>query len=95
MPPGVRSVPYAPLKDIDFTGKKKKSSESGKASSSSSSKKKQVPQASESEQLQFLNALASCLGAKPAVLAVIPGHRDAYIPASLAPELLMVLYDLY
>ena len=94
MPPAIRLVPYAPLKDIDFIGKKRKSCESG-ASSSSSSSKKPVREATESEQMQFLNALASCPGAKPAVLVVTPGYCDAYIPTSLAPELLMVLSDLY
>ena len=33
--PAIRSVPYAPLKDIDFIGKKRKSCESGATSSSS------------------------------------------------------------
>ena len=89
-----RSVPYAQLKDIDFIGKKRKSCESG-ATSSSSSSKKLVPEASESEQMQLLNALASCPGAKPAVLAITPGFCDAYVPVSLAPELPMVLSDLY
>ena len=55
MPPAIRSVPYAPLKDIDFIGKKKKSCKS-RATSSSSSSKKPVPDASESEQMQFFNA---------------------------------------
>ena len=45
--------------------------------------------------MQFLNALASCPGAKPAVLAVTPGFCDAYVPVSLAPELPMVLSDFY
>ena len=63
-------------------------------SNSSSSSKTSVREVSESEQMQFLNALASCPGAKPAVLAVTPGYCDAYVPASLAPELLMVLFNL-
>ena len=94
MSPAICSVPYAPLKDIDFTGKKRKSCKSG-ATSSSSSSKKPVPEASESEKLQFFNALAPCPGTKSAVLAVTPVHCDAYVPASFAPELPMVLSDLY
>ena len=70
--------------NIDLIGKKRKSCESGATSSSSSSKKP------ESEQMQFLNALDLC----PRVLAVTPGYCDAYVPASLTPELPMVLSNL-
>ena len=45
--------------------------------------------------MQFLNALASCPGANPAVLVITPGYCDSYVPAYLAPELPMVLCDLY
>ena len=45
--------------------------------------------------MQFLCALASCPGAKSAVLAITPGYCDAYITASLAAELPMVLSNLY
>ena len=93
MPPAIRSVPYAPPMDIDFIGKKK-SCESG-ATSSSSSSKKPIPEALESEQMQFLNALALCPGAKPGVLVITFGYCDTYVPVSLAPELPMVLSDLY
>lgn len=78
----MQSVLYAPVKDIDFIRKKRKSCESG-ATSNSSSSKKPVPEASESEQIQFLNVLASCPGAKPAVLVVTPGYCDAYVPLYL------------
>ena len=67
MPPAIRSVPYAPPKYIDFIGKKK-SCKSGATFSSSS--KKPILEALESEQMQFLNALALCPGAKPGVLAI-------------------------
>ena len=76
----VSSICTTKSTNIDFIGKKRKSCESGATSSSSSSKKP------ESEQMQFLNALDLCPGAKPAVLAVTPGYCDAYVPASLAPE---------
>ena len=39
--------------------------------------------------------LTSCPRAKPAVLAVTFGYCDAYVPASLTPQLPMVLSDLY
>ena len=81
----VSSICTTKLTNIDLIGKKRKSCESG-ATSSSPSSKKPVREASESEQMQFLNALDSCPGAKPAVLAVTPGYCDAYVPASLAPE---------
>ena len=87
----VSSICTTKSNNIDFIGNKSKSCESG-ATSSSSSSKKPVCEASESE--QFLNALDSCPGAKPAVLAVTPGYSDAYVPASLAPELPMVLSNL-
>ena len=79
--------------DIDFIGKKRKSCKSG-ATISSSSSKKPVPEAPESEQMQFLNALAMCPGAKPALLAITCGYCAAYA-ASLALELPMVLSNLY
>ena len=89
----VSSICTTKSTNIDFIGKKSWSCESG-ATSSSSSSKKPVSEASESEQMQFLNTLDSCPGAKPAVLAVTPGYCDAYVPASLAPELPMVLSNL-
>ena len=81
----VSSICTTKSTNIDLIRKKKKSCESG-ATSSSSSSKKPVRESSESEQMQFPNALDSCPGAKPAVLAVTPGYCDAYVPASLGPE---------
>ena len=57
------------------------------ATCSSFSSKKPVLKALECEKMQFLNDLASCPGAKPAVLAITLGICDASVPASLAPEL--------
>ena len=65
------------------------------AGSSTSPAKKSICPPTETEQKQFFSSLASCTGAKPAVLAIVPQHCDAYVPASLAPELPMVLSDLY
>ena len=105
LPPAVKSVPYAPVKDIEFIGKKRKVMSSAKklsdkgndhGSTSSPLKKKACPCApTEQEQSKFFNSLSSCTGAKPAVLALVPPHCDDYVPTSLAPELPSVLSDLY
>ena len=131
LPPAVKSVPYAPVKDIGFIGKKRKVMSSAKKSSdhcgtsaaekcdegnisdtkkcdqgnisagatetsSSPLKKKACLHApTEQEQSEFFNSLSSCIGAKPAVLALVPPHCDNYVPTSLAPELPNVLSDHY
>ena len=72
MPSAIWSIPYAPLKDTDFNRKKRKSCKSGATSSSSTFP---VSKTSESEQMQFFNALASCPGAKsqywPLLLVIV------------------------
>ena len=105
LPPAVKSVPYAPIKDIGFIGKKRKvtsrvsdhdraSTSANKEGSPSPLRKKACPP-TEQEQSQFFDSLSSCTGAKPAVLALVSPHCDNYVPASLAPELPVVLSDLY
>jgi hypothetical protein len=103
-------VPYAPVKDIGFIGKKRKGISSAKKSSnhgstsasagatetSSPLKKKACPCVpTKQEQSDFFDRLSACTGAKPAVLALVPSHCDDYVPTSLAPELPNVLSDLY
>ena len=101
LPLAVTSIPCAPIKENDFIGKKGKErgSESDGSIRSSSScpslSKKQICTPIESEEKQLFTSLASCAGAKPAVLAVVPMHTDAYVSTSLAPELPMMLSDLY
>lgn len=100
MPPSVKSVPYSPVREIDFIGKKSKGSTVDtsvpKCSAAPSSKtSKKVPPPTHTELSQFFSSLAACSGAKPAVLAVVPAHCDKYVPTSLSPELPMVLSDLY
>ena len=92
MPPAMKSVPYSPVKDIEFVGKKRKNSE---VSISIPAAKRNIPPPSSTELSQFFDSLASCSDAKPAVLAVVSPYCDAYVPSSLAPELPMVLSDLY
>ena len=83
---------YSPVKDIEFVGKKRKNSE---VSISIPAAKRNIPPPSSTELSQFFDSLASCSDAKPAVLAVVSPYCDAYVQSSLAPELLMVLSDLY
>ena len=105
LPPAVKSVPYAPVKDISFIGKKRKVMNSATKSSDHSAtetpsplkKKACLCAPTEQEQYKFFNSLSTCIqsGAKPAVLALVPPHCDEYVPTSLAPELPTVLSDLY
>ncbi len=43
----------------------------------------------------FFYSLASCKTAKPAVLSVVPGYCEKYIPSALNADLPQVLTDLY
>lgn len=98
MPTGIRSVAYAPVKDIDFIGKKRKARKSDVDNSTrgtNNNKKKKYSQPSEEEKKQFLNSLASCQTAKPAVLSVVRDHCDRYVPCTFDADLLLVLSALY
>ena len=69
LPPAVKSVPYTPVKDIGFIGKKRKvTSEVSDhvRGSTSPPLKKKVCQPSEEELSQFFSSWSSCAGAKPA-----------------------------
>ena len=99
MPPAVRSVSYSPIKEIDFIGKKKKAStmlsNDSSTSNSSRSKRRKLDVPSSEQKKQFLDSLASSKSAKPAVLSVIAGYCDKYIPSALSLDLPAVLTDLY
>lgn len=99
MPPAVRSVPYAPIKEIEFIGKKKKAASLAATDPStcpsSSSKRRKIDVPTDDEQKQFLDSLASSSKAKPAVLSVLPGYCDRYIPSALSSDLPLILTDLY
>ena len=89
MPPAIRSIPYAPLKDFDFIGRR--------GSHANLEQLAVVPHLrSQFPKHQRVNRCSSsmpwalCPGAKPAVLAVTPGYYDAYVPASLAPESILL-----
>ena len=50
---------------------------------------------SDTEEAELFHSLAKCKGATPTVLAIVPTHCGAYIPASLDQDLLTVLSNLY
>ena len=101
MPPAVRSVAYAPIKEIEFIGKKRKAvhsqsvadEESTGTSSTTRQKKLTIP--SEEEQKQFFRSLATSVSSKPVVLSVVSEFVDNYVPTSLSSDLPQVLTDLY
>lgn len=95
MPPAIRSVTYAPIKDINFTGKKKKAATNAIDDSSTSAKKRKLANPTPEDKAQFLEALASCENAKPAVLSIMPEYSEKYVPTSISSDLPPVLADLY
>ena len=75
MPPAVRLVPYLPIKDSEFIGKKRKACDvSGGAHDRSKSKGKDISPPTADEEKKFLDSLVSCSGAKPVVLSVLPTY---------------------
>ena len=101
MPPAVKTVPIAPIADIDFTGRKRKASSSSITTSSTDEsqivlKRQPIPPPPvDAEANEFLSALAKCQGAKPAILAIVPPYSHNYVPAALHQDFPVVLSDLY
>ena len=96
MPPAIKTLPYAPLSEISFVGKKRKSMCITEDNPPTRSKKApQVCAPSDTEKAELFNALAKCEGAKPAVLANVPPYCEAYILASLDQDLPVVLSELH
>ena len=96
IPPAIKTVPYAPLSEISFVGKKQKSVciTGTTAVDPPIVVQKKAPQVctpSDAEKADLFNSLAKCEGAKPAVLAIVPPCSEAYVPASLDQDLPMVL----
>ena len=99
MPPAIKSVPYQPIGEIKFVGKKRKCSPSStrvteRSTSHQSHRKKHIPAVSLTDSERLFRVLSSCEGAKPAVPASVPPYCEAYIPATIA-DLPMVLSELY
>lgn len=97
MPPAVRSAPYLPIKEIDFIGKKKKASSMtiNEKEAASAPKCRKFDTPTLEEEKLFLDSLASMERARPAVLSVLPGYADKYIPSALSLDLPRLLTDLY
>ena len=57
--------------------------------------KRELDNPTPEEKTQFLDALASCENAKPAVLAIIPEYSEKYVPTTISSDLPPVLADLY
>ena len=100
IPPAIKTVPYAPLSEISFLGKKQKSvCITGTTAVDppivvQKKHHKFAHHASDTEKADFFNSLAKCEGAKTAVLAIVPPYSEAYVPASLDQDLPMVLSDI-
>lgn len=98
MPPAIRSVPFAPLKEIDFIGKKRKSSDLQSASHSDSNvtaKQRKLDVPTYEEQNRFLDLLASSKDARPVVLSLVADHCEKFIPSAFSLDLPLVLTDLH
>ena len=94
-----KTVPYAPLSEISFVGKKRKTiCITGDTAVDPPTLSKNAPQVcapSDTEKAKVFNALAKCEGAKPAMPANVPPYCEAYIPASLDQDLPMIMSDLH
>lgn len=85
LPTSVKTVPYARVKDINF---------SKTPSSTSTVKPSSVTPPSETELTNFLNCIKDC-PSRPALLSLVPAHSDSYVPKSVNPELPVVLSSLF
>ena len=85
LPTSVKTVPYARVKDINF---------SKTPCSTSTVKPSSVTPPSETELTNFHNCIKDC-PSKPALLSLIPAHSDFYVPKSVNPELPVVLSSLF
>ena len=89
-------MPYLPIKDIEFIGKKRKACDvSGGAHHRSKSKGKDISSPTADEEKKFLDSLVSCSGAKPIVLSVLPTYCTTFIPSCLDSDLPFLLNDLF
>ena len=100
IPPAIKKVPYAPMSDIDFVGKKRKCrsiDDNADIAISPVSKRtiNQPESPTDKDKESFFCSLAKCSQAKPAVLAIVHPHSEAYVPASLDKDLPLVLSELY
>ena len=86
LPPSFQSVTYAPIAKTDFKQKRK-------SSDPSLVKEEKMPEPTE-EELQTLYRDLAAAG-KPALLSLVPGYSDEYVPLSEKGVLPKPLTDLY
>ena len=95
LPPAVKTVPYAKVKDINFfkapTGS---AGESRACCIANKTPTKVVSCPTHNDLKEFYTSLSKC-PSKPAILSVIDEFSLLYIPKSLASDLPPVLSDLY
>ncbi len=104
LPSYLKNIEYLPVSDIDFTSAKTKKrkldciiddSESLKLNTSSTKPKSTSEKLSSYDEMNvFYESLSKC-GTKPAVLSLIPGYSDDYVPKSTLPEFSQPLSMLY
>ena len=92
LPPAVKTVPYAKVKDINFF--KTPTGSAGESRACCIANKKPISCPTHNELKEFYTSLSKC-PSKPAILSVIDEFSLPYIPKSLAPDLPPVLSDLY
>lgn len=106
MPSGVKNVPYAPVREMDFTGKKKGATAietlqfatGSSASPTSSRVAMPVPvfeKPSDQEVRELFASLSKCK-TKPAILSLVAPYAEGFVPKSLdesLPPCLSQLYD--
>ena len=90
-------MPYAPIKNINFIGKKKsRNILSSVSSSSSSASPSPLPSPSSNEKIsEFFSSLASDLSVKSAILSLVEPYSSRYVPKSLDEDLPMCLSTLF
>ena len=106
MPSGVKDVPYAQVKDIEFIGKKRSVTAiqtsqflSGSQPSPSTPRSSKSPtsafeEATEKETEAFFALLSTCK-TKPAILSLVEPYASNYIPKSLDENLPLCLSGMY
>ena len=100
IPSSVKEVPYAPVRLINFEGRKgslaKLTSPQSSPSSSSQppSALARVAKPTSTEKAKFAALLASC-PSKPAILSLVQPHSSNYVPKSADEDLPMCLTNLY
>ena len=109
MPHGVKDIPYAPIKGINFVGEKRSITafqtlqyESGSSSSSSActthwSSKSPTPlfEEKKAEETETFLASLSRFRTRPAILSLGEPYASRYVPKSLANNLPFCLSQLY